>query len=479
MQLEVLSRAVERKQQDINTFTKDKSDSITRANDQFAHLPLPTLPNEILSQIFSRLYWADTIEDSETSTLKRLADDSGTAESWKCFIQSCIPTAVTTGGAFRMLHSSKDQLIRDHVGPQPNVLSISRLLAEGCENILRNPSTVIFTTILDSQELEMISHLPWHNLFVSTKTTSVTSPEEILHSFVQSLGAKLAELDLLTVYPLRDDMAEPFPSFGNIELSLGRQFASTIHKAQLRLNTLHTFLPLLENIVDLELTISSRIDSPIGVEALLKLLASIPDTLESFTLKDFEGYPGVTIVATHSNLIHSPVAPTIAANRILFPRLNRLNIASFPECIVRDILSTINCTVIRHLCLTFRSCICFDEVVPDYVSATMLHNLMPGLRHIELQSDSQARNTQFYTELSIKHEALGWLLPALNSIVLGNGNRMSYFKKRPPAMTALAKLVSSRLSSDANIIRSVRVRDIELLPEDINTLRLLVPEFVH
>ncbi|KLO18135.1 hypothetical protein SCHPADRAFT_131359 [Schizopora paradoxa] len=309
-----------------------------------------------------------------------------------------------------------------------------------------------------------------------------------MRNFLLSLGTKVATLDLFMIHPLRYEWGVPFSLlFDTSGHSEEHQFpAPTLYKAQLRLNLLRTFLPFLRNIVDLELAVSNRLEASISVRQLLELLALFQNTLEVFTLTNsgtefYDGELVTTITATHPDSRESLEAPTTAANRVQFPRLSRLKIVSFSECIVHDILFTINCPLIYHLSLAFRTCKCFGQAAPDYVSATMLHRSVPELRSIEIQFDTQLRLTQFNVDLSARHDAFGWLLPKLSSIDMGSGVKRTrhWMDGTPPPLKNLTKLVSSRLGFDTNNIHSLRLHtNIELLPEDVNTLRLLVPEFV-
>ena len=68
---------------------------------------------------------------------------------------------------------------------------------------------------------------------------------------------------------------------------------------------------------------------------------------------------------------------------------------------------------------------------------------------------------------------------------MGKGKQIRNYRDNKPSpslsdsLKTLRSLVTIRLNSDANIIHSMRVRDVEQLPETINTLELLVPEFVN
>ncbi|KLO15433.1 hypothetical protein SCHPADRAFT_938674 [Schizopora paradoxa] len=215
MQLDVLTRATHRKEQELNTIERN-SLFIPHPVVRTAKTSLPTLPVELLLQIFSRLHWAETARNFEETTLNRLIEDGGTADRWKHFIRRCIPVAIVTTRAFDMVSWRESHNI---VGHHPRVIRIQQL-GEDSQNVLKNKSTVVFASLLDIEEMERIRRFSWHNLILSTDAVPDTFLMKIMRVFLQKFGANLMELDHVDFS--RSSESIPDPSLPGLDRKAGK-----------------------------------------------------------------------------------------------------------------------------------------------------------------------------------------------------------------------------------------------------------------
>ncbi|KLO15432.1 hypothetical protein SCHPADRAFT_261613 [Schizopora paradoxa] len=416
MQLDVLARAIQRKEEDMKIFEERSSFLPSAINSNIlSRTVLPTLPVEILSRIFSQLYWIDNVRDAREMTLNTLVEDNDTADEWKQFFQNSIPIAVATAGAFDMVSNGK---YRDIIGPHPRVLRISQLGGDPLK-LLTRQSTVIFAASLDVQEMEEIQQFPWRNLVLSTETVANTSHKMLMRAFVKRFNAKLDLLDFLEIRPSQGGFVGPSPA-GDPPVSTQNagHLESKLRNARLQLGMLPTLKPFLCNITDLEIIISHARNSPIpSATTVLESLAPYSNSLISLKIC----YPKELEENRRFGLWGAPgaaVQVVVAASRVSFPMLKRLSFSSFTECYVKEMLLNMDASSLHHLSMAFimDRCRCPDRVGLQCITATMLHSSFSTLESISLQAQEKTRNVKFFNDLQTPHEAFGWLLPNLNTV---------------------------------------------------------------
>ncbi|KLO18128.1 hypothetical protein SCHPADRAFT_131326 [Schizopora paradoxa] len=485
MQLEVLSRVTRRKERDLSGLA-EKSVSIPSAINAIvlATRSLPTLPNEVLLRIFSLLYRMD---DARETTLAKLIEDEGTPENWRLALRGCMPTVIATTGAIGGVHDRENHNL---VGRHPPLFYTSHL-EEDTKGLLESKSTFIFATLQDLQQMKEIQQFPWYNLVLSIKTIHAASRETFLRTFVREYSAKLIELDQLDI---RFALREGFGSFvdvstvsnqGGEEHQL-RLPQSKLRKARVQLGMLPILHPFLCNIVDLEITVSSRQFIPTST-SLLRWLTSYSNTLANLKYINRGGGDDhlLSLSGTHSRFARSPDTTNEGSLRFSFPRLKKLMIVLFPECYAGNILQQIDSPALHHLALSYHTCPCQTASI----SAVILHNVFPALESISMTCKKRSRDIQFYTDLSTPHEDMEWLLPMLRSIsiVVIHRGEMGMEELRD-SLLAIKKVVNNRLSAtpgSTSPIHSVYILHVSSLPESeilapetLNTFKLLVPEFV-
>ncbi|KLO15443.1 hypothetical protein SCHPADRAFT_938682 [Schizopora paradoxa] len=490
MQLEIFRRAAQTKQEESSALAAEKYRLIARIDDQQGSTPLSTLPNEVLAQIFSHLYWSDAIPAAQPglfdpffdrrTTLQRLVDDGDTPVEWKGFINQQIPCAITNFGNIR-----RWGLFEPRFGPHPRVLPMSDL-HENSEDVWSRPSTTIVIDLFEGlgvvEHLEKIRLKPWRNVliseFVSTKSSSVAL--KIAKSILQNFGNKLANLDSLEFYETPQNAfgggffeAQASLSIENNESDgLASQFTSRLPHASLPSHLLPLFHPILSTISDLETTIPTDYVFGIptsNVDDLLLLLTLCSSTLQSMTLINGQS--------------STPSSRSRVRQRLPFSQLKKLNIDSSAENIVVDILTAIDCPSLRHLTLNISPIAPGDIILSgdsdggtnDPISAIFLHNIIPDIEHISLGFGNLEQDEQFLSDLANPNESGKWVFPSLDSMKFES---TVFSPAQIPLLKALAKVVINRARSDAT--KAIRCLSVpEFSGEEsayCDTLRLFVPE---
>jgi len=144
MQVEVFRRAMERKQDELCALVEEETCLITLADDRLAPNALPTLPTEVIAQIFASLYFIEgPIGNIDAnSTLQNFLDDSGTTEDWRHLIQREIPGVITSTGEDDMRVRSMVDEVKELLGPHPRLWPTDDLDAA-----LSGSSTTVLATV--------------------------------------------------------------------------------------------------------------------------------------------------------------------------------------------------------------------------------------------------------------------------------------------------------------------------------------------
>ncbi len=125
LQLDTLRRVVNGKQKNQQTFLDNRNKHLTEINDRLASKPLPCLPVEIVTQIFSFVYFLERGDDK--STVKQFLHDAGTSDVWRNVVRREIPDVVARGTVVdtRVTLTTGDEKreIAEMVGLHPMVFS--------------------------------------------------------------------------------------------------------------------------------------------------------------------------------------------------------------------------------------------------------------------------------------------------------------------------------------------------------------------
>ncbi|KLO15437.1 hypothetical protein SCHPADRAFT_995820 [Schizopora paradoxa] len=487
MQSEIFRRAVQSKQDKLRALEAEKSRIEEQIEERLIPTPLPTLPTEILGQIFSHLYWSESVApfprtppghsnfpavDCRT-TLQRFLDDDATPIEWKSLINKRIPCVITTLGA-----EEGWRTIAPFFGPHPRTIRL-RDLHEVSEDILEMPSTAIFINLSErvTRDLESIRQKPWHNVLLSEfrDTDSSEVPREVLQDLVQNFGEKLSGVDHLSFFEISpntyDDrflaQASSLMDTGGTEgLSLKPSYAC------LPPHLIPTFRPIMSNITELETSVPMTYDfgdTITHIDHLLQVLMLCSNTLTS-------------IVITNGQISGTPsVSQTRGHSRVSFPQLKRLSLNALVERSVLDILSAIECPSLRHLTLSMCSVGTSDLTqsqlntgIATRISASFLHGLFPDLESISANL-GEFKDAQFLSDLASPSGSGSWLFPLLDTMKFGSG---CVSVAQLPLLRAVTKVVHNRMRSDATKnIRSLSITEFRGAEStDCDALRLFVPE---
>lgn len=386
MQLEILRRAVQNKQESLKSLEDEKSRIVEMIDEEQSLAPLPTLPAEILGQIFSYSYWSEMNNfappgvDCRT-TLQRFLDDGGTTVRWKEFINRQIPCVVTTSDM-----EDEWRTLRYIFGPHPR-LQLLRNLRKDSEDVWERSSSTIVIGLSEGrkamQELENISLKPWHKIFLLDFGYPNQNFElaDVTESLMQIFGNKLASLERLALFKISSNsFSNEHHVIQSLSLAGARSsWESTSELPRLRFSP-HlppVFQPILPNVSSLQ------IDFPMhfapgrdlsDTDTLLEVLISCSSTL---TTVHIVGQPSVAS------------GPTRERRRHPFPLLNRIHLNSNAESFVLDIFSAMDCPSLRQLALFIYPSYSYESReesnnhrIIDPVSARLLNDMFPSLEHI-------------------------------------------------------------------------------------------------
>lgn len=305
MQLEVIKRVAECKQDEFNTLAEERSILLQQVNDHLIPKTLPTMPNEIIARIFSFLYWTEDGKqdgddthpwrhfpdkfENQKPTVQSFLEDHGTSLDWRNLIEREVPVAVACLGT---KYAIKENV--NLVGAHPREIPMIEMDANrNSEALFKRPSITIIATLTGNstllEDLEPIRHYPWRNFILSVRGRSISQDNKgIVRTFVRDYGQKLAELDCLVIYPFHHDIVS---APGGILPCEVRDFeghgilASKLQVARLPPTLLPTLRPILNNVTALETGVTVfPLTVRTDMKNLLKMLEPCLNSLISLTL---------------------------------------------------------------------------------------------------------------------------------------------------------------------------------------------------
>ncbi len=262
MQLEVIGRVIDSKQEELKGLVTETSVHISHANGQLASQPLPSLPNEVLAQIFRSLYF---IEGRDTglrlwdNTVWKLVDDKRTPSTFRRIIRSEIPVVVTQAEIGRSCSELNLPEVQVLLGKQPRAFQPQQL-----DNIISpSSSTTMMITAEGWPELKEGLHdlcrIPWRCLIFAHDSNEYCAKLKLpmVNTVIHECGHKLADLDRLVVIPFEisesdDELRAGDPLIKNLEQYVPRIRAASLSLRLLLLPGLRHFL---SRVTDLEVSI--------------------------------------------------------------------------------------------------------------------------------------------------------------------------------------------------------------------------------
>jgi len=176
MQLEVLRQVMERKEEELRGLVAKRSIHLKEANDQLTSKSLPSLPIEILAQIFRSLY---NIESRDTGsyhwddTIWKLMHDKHAPSAFRHIIRSEIPVVVTQAEIGRMYSELSLPDVRVLLGGQPRTFQPQQLDSI----VMSSSSTTVMITAEGWPELKEGLHelcVEFHGVVLSLLTIATS-----------------------------------------------------------------------------------------------------------------------------------------------------------------------------------------------------------------------------------------------------------------------------------------------------------------
>lgn len=402
IQVEVLRRVMERKQEDLMNLASEKSVHLTNANNQLQSKLLPSLPVEIITQIFCSLYFIESSEKRpRNSTLWALMDDSRTPTDWQRFIQDCIPTMATEtrlSADWSELHPDSRLTIQSLLGAQPNNISPGVINSIASSSL---PATVLMIAndwpIL-TERWDDLCQIPWHCLVLADSFDgSRTEGFELamLNEVVEKFRRKLSEIDSLVVstnelegpvskYKKEQDEEYDHPYIEDQLVARNRK----VHVPKLRTASLPLRLlrnpglrPYLNLLTELEVDIPSDVQAQkMKFDRICVDLQPFSATLVKLRLSDVRR----SFRWRFSHNFGNPYElPSIDGSfcQTLFPKLRSLSLKNFVGCIAWDAIRCLDCPLLTELSINLDT---FDDISEDFPSAASLHGRFPSVQTIIL-----------------------------------------------------------------------------------------------
>ncbi|KLO18164.1 hypothetical protein SCHPADRAFT_936428 [Schizopora paradoxa] len=514
MQLEVMRRATQRKQEDLKALIAERSRIVARADIDIAHNSIPTLPNETIAQILSYLYWMEHGQRDRwntggriplrDTTLQRLISDSATSDNWRNFIQQQIPIAIVCDGSSAALIGNGDARL---IGHYPTTIPTRTLQAEeNSGEILARRSTTIYANLSEKngiEELEEIREYPWYSLVLASNEQG--SSKELTGKFVQRFVGELANLHRLEIRPRGlVDQSAPVWNFNEDENSLLQSnLESNLRVVRAPSGLLPDLRPILNNVAILDIAINfgdpDTITARESVNALLEGLSHYSSTLTVLKLAPARDTsfrcgtifhlrsrsPSIGEDTTSSR----PKKPRLC--RVAFPHLEQLKL-SLPMPTIHDILSAVDCILLSRLDIAvYESWVSSSmhrhsprDAVRE-ISTSFIHNIFPKLRSFVVRLDF-ALVLRSYESLEAPDDSGDWLLPMLDSLELHINNWTE-----EALLESAGRVIINRLKTvSTTSIRSIRVTGIygfsvgdpgqlyDLYRKHFNAFKLFVPEVI-
>ncbi len=288
MQADVLRRVMEINQQELKSLAEDRRNHVLQA-DKLLSIPftLPRLPEEIISNIFSILYFIDNDGYWEGRTINRLLKDTATPSKWKETIRRGIPIVVsdTSGDDLDLYLDS----IENVVGSLPRLLSAHELDDSEAFPPWTSVSVLIHTADWPSaEELHAICRVRWNRLFVYYNARNDQDQRDFVLALLKKpeIQRKLSDVEYLEI-PVKDDYFNAVePRHPNIALEsrtleVDEKKGFKLRTARLPLPLLSTLRPILSQIADLQITMQPFMRN---LNLAIDGIRPFSNTLVNFTL---------------------------------------------------------------------------------------------------------------------------------------------------------------------------------------------------
>lgn len=399
MQKDVLRRAMDRNQEELDCLIHDRRVHLSKANGALASKHLPSLPIEIVAQIIESLYYLEDNIGSDT-TVQRLLGDVEMPNDWKALIQRAVPVVFAGNGAADFHDSQVSASMRTNgslLGPKPQILGPRRVRDSPP---LPGSSITTLVTLGGWPKLEdnlaILCQFPWHALFFAGRRyEDLQKRMGAVKSLVQRCGHKLADLDRLDICPFEDTrtygrdtpcwelLEEPAPSDQAGAVAVVDD--PKLRVARLPLQLLPGLRHILSKITDLDIGIPGHALTMSFIE-ISDFLRPHSDTLVSLKLSDWAREARWTIWC---RLLDDdpPITPfpTTGGQHgvVQFPHLKKLNLDSFTDCILLDAFSTLDCPSLSEICFKLGWYQPLDnDQRNSCISTTFLHERFPSVECI-------------------------------------------------------------------------------------------------
>ncbi|KLO17627.1 hypothetical protein SCHPADRAFT_152173 [Schizopora paradoxa] len=495
MEICALRRALVRSQQDLKTLESDRSNhylQIDRDKHSSSNLPkLPRLPEEILSRIFSTLYFLEVDLFWDDQTIRKLLNEADTPIELKELIRKEVPVVVLDDADPNFDNDVEGNLgsIENIVGSSPKVLAAEALDGFTFATPRRSVTVLVHRRNWPSAEqMKPLSRVYWEKLIVRYHASDdIGQRDFVLGLFSKpEFQLKLIEVENLIIdesyihtMESSDIREENFiPETRIIEVDDEMHFK--FRTVEMPLSHIPMLRPILVQVTGLKIAVQRYTRD---LNPVVDAIRSLANTLVYLAISGpIEYWPPPPFLQVH----HPPVTPLPAIRQcaaITLPALKSLKFERISENNCRDILQNIQCPALEEIDVagTIESEARRKEIYDSslYVSVDFLHERLPSLKCLHINTHRTQDGLTMLADLAKPGAEGQWQLPHLEIIVLDS-------VRKKPTLPTLTEIIVNRLIASRQVkvacIRSVTLPGFEECYEGtlqeayLSTLNLLVPE---
>lgn len=370
MQLQVLCRVMEWKQEEVAALQAEKTHDIHSANTivRDEHYRSPNLPVEIILRIFSFLYWSDR----RSKTIKRLLNDPKTSRSWGNAIRKQLPFVIAEGE-----EHLETCLTEMGLGPDPEFVPLGGDL-ESLSHRSNNLSLVLTDIPTNEDALIRALHQPLHQLTLHLDVSYAV--DNRLPRMIISCRDVIPKLRYLVVkqeapYTRSYEEAVLLGTHGNdwrVEEWERARKDSKLRFAVIPMAFIQPLTPVLNNLEELELTVPAHI---VEFSAFADILKLLPASLLVLKLCDSTPFwkdpPRFAELTPHSEgkLLH----------------LKELKISNFIPRVSQAIMRTIVCPQLESFSIDMMGT---AERHDEKLELSFVSDIYPELRVLQLYPEN-------------------------------------------------------------------------------------------
>ncbi|KLO07788.1 hypothetical protein SCHPADRAFT_1001389, partial [Schizopora paradoxa] len=471
MQLDIMRRTMEKRHEYSKALINDRSSMLSQL-DLITPKRLPQLPNEIIAQIFRRLYLDDSWFNRNT-TIGHFIADNGTPEDWKNLVRREVPVVMVEDGSVNSCLFFSREEAQDVIGFRPTIVSP---LSE--ESILSGSQVTVWVdpTLWPKFSEQLHNARQWDNLFIESSGYRVTSQSRtaMMNDLIQKFGNKLAGIRQLFIYLEDDDSGESDRHLSSWYTSAAEDNSySTLSTPCLRVARVpFPLIPglrqFLSQITDLEFTIPGN-SLRTNFNVVVDVLRSHADTIVCLKISDEARLSSWNMQSDdEDDDTKLPLVPRGERHVVLFSRLKRLVLQKFPERVLLDALTAFDCPVISSVSVEMGIYRPWPLQVGNQedskqFSANFLQAAFPSVECVAVKLFSYKKDLLFFEDFA-KPDGNGmWLFPHLTTLEFGDmpphfmktlldisrGQSARFCRDSGPILVVILRRFSSRIVAES------------------------------